>query len=111
MAYVHYRLAVRCLQKRRWHGMAVIRLNDTLAAGNQLRNSSVFLAGKVHRASKGLEQALDHVMWFASIQQFEMQIAARLIGEALKKLPGETKSKRRRHILILFLGCNLPVGH
>ena len=47
---------------------------------------------------------------FIPIQQFEMKIAPRFVGEALEKLAGEAETKRGGHILLFLDGCKLLVG-
>lgn len=45
------------------------------------------LTGKIHGAGERFEQTLHHMVRFAPVQQFQVQIAFRLIGEALEELP------------------------
>src|ERR1044071_1000019 len=42
------------------------------------------------------------MMWLASIEQFQMQCAPRLIGKSLKKFPGQSKPECAGHILVFL---------
>src|SRR5436190_1369265 len=41
-----------------------------------------------------------------AIQQLQMQITSGFIGKTLEKFPGQPKTERARHILLLFLRTN-----
>src|SRR5688572_16564896 len=43
------------------------------------------------------------MVWLLAINQLQMQVAARFVGESLKEFPRQTEAKSTRHILI-FLG-------
>jgi len=60
------------------------------------------LAGKIYRLGKGFEQDLDNVMWLFSVEQFQMQIASRLVGKTLKEFSRQSETKGARHVLIFF---------
>src|SRR5439155_2545934 len=49
-----------------------------------------------------LDQSLDHVVWFVPVEQFQMEVAARFVGEALEKFPRQPEAKCARHVLLLF---------
>ena len=61
------------------------------------------MAGKIYRLGKGLEQDFDNVVRFFPIEQFQMQIATRLVCETLKEFARQPKPKSARHVLTLFL--------
>jgi hypothetical protein len=62
-------------------------------AGDLAGDSWIILAGEVDRAGKGLKKALHHMVRFAAMQEFQMEIALRFIGEALKELPRQAKAE------------------
>ncbi len=86
------------------------RLKSPLGARNLSQNSRVMLAGEVHRPGERLEQAFDHVMRLAPVQQLQMQVALRLVGEPLEELPRQPKPEGRRHVLVLVLDRNPALG-
>jgi hypothetical protein len=86
------------------------RLKSPLRARNLSQNSRVMLAGEVHRPGEGLEQAFDHVMRFTPIQQLQMEVALRLVGEPLEELPRQPKPEGRRHVLVLVLDRDAALG-
>lgn len=81
----------------------VIRhLEFPLSARQLAGNARVMLARGIHGARKRLEQCLNDMVWFVAVKQFQVQIAPRLVGEALKKFAREAKTKRARCVLIFF---------
>src|ERR1019366_2770616 len=53
-------------------------------------------------AGERLEQTLDDVMRLVAIKQFQMQIAARFVREALKKFAREAEPEHAGHVLNFF---------
>src|SRR6266436_3450195 len=65
-------------------------------------DSRISLTGNVHRLGKGLEQCLNDVMRFLSVKQLQMEVAPRLVCEALKEFPCESEPEGAGHVLGLF---------
>ncbi len=65
------------------------------------------LPGGIHRTRKRLEEGLDYVVGFVTVQELQMQIAARLVREPLKKLARQAKARSAGNILILLCLGNL----
>ncbi len=59
-------------------------------------------AGGISGAGERLEQRLDDVVRFVAIKQFEMQVAARLVREALIKFAREAEAERAGGVLLSF---------
>ena len=70
----------------------------------------ISLAGKVSCFGKSLEQRFHHVVWFAAVEQLQMQVAPRFVGKCLKKLLRQPEPKGRRHVLVSLRGTNLLWG-
>ena len=56
----------------------------------------------VRRARERLEQRLDDVMRLVAVKQFQVQIAAGLVGKGLEKLAREAEPERARSVLVFF---------
>ena len=74
----------------------------SLGARQLAGDARVVPAGGIHGAGKRLEQRLDDVMRFVAVKQFQVQIAAGFVGEALEKFAREAETKRARDVLIFF---------
>ena len=67
------------------------QLEFSFGARQAAGNSRILLTGNIYRFCKRLKQRLDNVVWLVSVQQFQVQVAAGLIGEALKELAGQSE--------------------
>src|SRR5205823_13712223 len=79
-----------------------VKSESSFGGGQKPGNARIPLAGKVHSLRKRLEQRLDHVVRLAAIKQLQMQVAARFVGESLKKLLRQPEPERTRHVLTPF---------
>src|ERR1019366_7264975 len=66
--------------------------------------------GGVGGAGEGLEQGLDNVVRFVAIKQFQVQVAARFVGEGLEEFARQAKAEGGGGVLILFLRADFFVG-
>src|SRR5262249_10912860 len=65
-------------------------------------NSWISLTRNVNRFRKSLEQGFHHMVWLISIQQFQVEVASRFVGECLKEFASQAETKCTRHILFLL---------
>src|SRR5450432_3847079 len=82
--------------------LSVYQLKFPLRAGQLACDARIVPARGVHRARERLEQRLDDVMRLVAVKQFEVQIAARLVREALKKFARKSEPERTGKILPFF---------
>jgi hypothetical protein len=73
-------------------------------------DAGVLLAGGIDGAGKGFEQAFDDVMGFIAVKQFEVEVAAGFVGEALKEFAGEAEAEGAGQILIFFRIADFFLG-
>ena len=59
--------------------------------------------------ANALKMRLDHMVRFVAVKQFEVQVAARLVGEALEEFPRQTEAKGAGHVLVFFGAADFPV--
>jgi len=65
-------------------------------------NAWVVPARGVHGAGERLEKRLHDVMRLVTVKQFQMQIAAGLVGEALEKFARQPEPERAGNVLVFF---------
>ena len=75
-------------RRKRGESASPFGLEPTLAARNLSGNAGVTLTGEIHGFGKCFEEAFHDVMWFPTMEQFEVKIALRFVGKALKELAG-----------------------
>ena len=73
-----------------------------LGARQLAGDARVAPARRVRGAGKRLEQRLDDVMRLVAVEQFHMQVAAGLVGEALEKFSRQAEPERARRVLEFF---------
>jgi hypothetical protein len=85
-------------------------LELSFGRGKPAGHPRIPLAGGIHGPGKGLKQRLYDVVRFIAVKQFQMEIAARLVGEALEELPGQAESERAGHVLFSLSLIDALVG-
>ena len=65
-------------------------------------NARISLTGNIYCLGKRLKKRLDDVMRLVAVEQFQVQVAASLIGEPLKEFAGQSKPEDTRHVLPFF---------
>jgi len=73
-------------------------------------DARVALAGPVHGAGEGFEEALDDVVGFVAVEEFEVEIAAGLVGKGLEELVGEAETEGGGTVLVFLLYGDFLVG-
>ena len=71
-------------------------------AGQLSGDARIAGAGGIGGAGKRLEQSLNDVVRFVAVKQFQMQVAAGFVGEALEKFAGEAEAECAGDILVSF---------
>src|ERR1035441_7500935 len=88
--------------KNGWHGRGRFNQCAARAANSKFPLCARQLAGDarvvpargVHSAGERLEQRLDDVMRLVAVKEFQMQVAAGLVGEALEKFARQPEPER-----------------
>src|SRR5260221_10573020 len=81
-------------------------LQFSLGAGQLPGDARIVRTGGISGAGKGLEQRLDDVVRLVAIKDFEVQIAAGLVGEALEELVRKAEAERAGGVPLLFRFLN-----
>ena len=73
-------------------------------------DSRVALAGEVGGFGESFKKCFDDVVRFGTVEEFEMEVAAGFIREALEEFAGQSEAESGRHILRFFSIRNLFEG-
>src|SRR5688572_16587087 len=69
----------------------LILLKLSFGAGDLADDPGVALTGKIGGLGEGFEQCFDYMVRFGPVEEFQVQVAAGFVGEALEELTGEAE--------------------